>query len=216
MALLALVLTLVGVRTGLTVQDEDERIYVNTLRSMQDGDGYSAAVRYIVDRTGETVASAEEVAEAYYLRDNLPEKGDLRWLANGWKMFAGAHMPSGRFNAGEKAWFWIGVVVLCLVVSASGLIMLFPNFEQGRSLMQQANVIHAVAAILVMGLSLGHIYMGTIGVEGAYQNMRTGYTDETWAREHHENWYHEVKTRPGAGGAMSAARATAMKEGWKL
>jgi formate dehydrogenase subunit gamma len=153
---------------------------------------------------------------AIYLRDNLPEKGDLRWLANGWKMFAGMHMPSGRYNAGEKAWFWIGVVVLCLVVSASGLIMLFPNFEQGRSLMQQANVIHAVTAVLVMALSLGHIYMGTIGVEGAYQNMRTGYTDETWAREHHENWYHAVKSRPGAGGAMSAARASSMKEGWKL
>jgi formate dehydrogenase subunit gamma len=151
-----------------------------------------------------------------YAKDNLYEKGDLSWLANGWKMFAGHHMPSGRFNAGEKAWFWVGVVVLSLLVSASGLVMLFPNFEQGRQLMQQANVIHAVTAVLVMALALGHIYMGTIGVEGAYQNMRTGYTDETWAREHHEYWYHEVKSRPGAGGTMSAARATAMKEGWKI
>ncbi|MGH6892859.1 MAG: formate dehydrogenase subunit gamma [Dongiaceae bacterium] len=152
-----------------------------------------------------------------YLRDNLPEKGDLHWLVNGWKMFAGHHMPSGRFNAGEKVWFWAGVVLLCLLVSASGLILLFPNFEQGRLLMQQANVIHAIAGVLVIGLSLGHIYMGTIGVEGAYQNMRTGYTDETWGKEHHEYWYNDVmKGRPGAAGTASAARAGAMKEGWRL
>jgi formate dehydrogenase subunit gamma len=152
-----------------------------------------------------------------YIKDNLPEKGDLSWLFQGWKMFAGHHLPSGRFNAGEKAWFWLGVVVLSIIVSASGAILLFPNFEQGRLLMQQANVIHAISAVLVIGLSLGHIYMGTVGVEGAYQNMRTGFTDETWAKEHHEYWYDEVKgqAKP-AGGATSAAHASAMKEGWKL
>ena len=82
-----------------------------------------------------------------YVKDNLPQKGDLAWLSRGWRMFAGEHMPSGRFNAGEKVWFWIGVVLLCLVVSASGLILLFPNFEQGRLLMQQPSVIHAIADI---------------------------------------------------------------------
>jgi formate dehydrogenase subunit gamma len=130
-----------------------------------------------------------------YVRDNLPEKGDLAWMSRGWRMFAGEHLPSGRFNAGEKVWFWLGVVALCLLVSASGLILLFPNFEQGRLLMQQANVIHAIAGVLVIGLSLGHIYMGTIGVEGAYQNMRTGNTDETWAKEHHELWYNDSKNK---------------------
>ena len=129
-----------------------------------------------------------------YIRDNLPEKGDATWLAKGWKMFAGAHLPSGRFNAGEKVWFWVGVVVLCLIVSISGLILLFPNFDQLRATMQQASVVHAIAAILVIGLGLGHIYMGTIGVEGAYGNMRDGVTDETWAKEHHEYWYNDVKS----------------------
>lgn len=153
-----------------------------------------------------------------YVKDNLPEKGDLAWLGRGWRMFAGEHMPSGRFNAGEKVWFWIGVVLLCLVVSASGLILLFPNFEQGRLLMQQANVIHAISALLVMGFSLGHIYMGTIGVEGAYENMRVGYTDEAWAKEHHEYWYNDVMAGKGVAGgsAPSTARASSMKEGWKL
>ncbi|MCC7484891.1 MAG: formate dehydrogenase subunit gamma [Burkholderiales bacterium] len=154
---------------------------------------------------------------AIYLRDNLPEKGDGAWLANGWKMFSGAHLPSGRFNAGEKVWFWLGVVLLCLVVSASGAILLFPNFEQGRLLMQQASVVHAVAAVLVIGLALGHIYMGTAGVEGAYQNMRTGLTDETWAREHHEYWYNAVKAgREPVAGSASTAPAAPLTEGWRL
>jgi formate dehydrogenase subunit gamma len=131
-----------------------------------------------------------------YIRDNLPEKGDLNWLLNGWKMFRGDHMPSGRFNAGEKAWFWGGVVVLCTIVSISGIVLLFPNMSafELRATFQQANVIHAIAAVLVIAAGIGHIYMGTIGVEGAYGNMRDGMTDETWAKAHHENWYNDVKS----------------------
>ncbi len=128
-----------------------------------------------------------------FVKDNLPEKGDLAWLLNGWKIFKGEHMPSGKYNAGEKAWFWGGVVVLSLVLCVSGAVLLFPNFEQLRMTMQQANVVHAIAAVLVMGAAFGHIYLGTIGMEGAYRNMRDGYTDETWAKEHHELWYNDVK-----------------------
>ena len=148
-----------------------------------------------------------------YAKDNLPEKGDATWLANGWKFFRGMHLPSGRFNAGEKVWFWVGVVVLCLIVSVTGLILLFPNFDQVRSTMQQANILHAISAVLVTALGLGHIYMGSIGVEGAYRNMADGVTDEVWAREHHELWYNEVKrsARPAPGGAVPAG-APHMKE----
>jgi len=140
-----------------------------------------------------------------YIKDNLPEKGDLAWLANGWKMFKGEHLPSGRFNAGEKTWFWGGVVVLCLIVSVSGVVMLFPNIEafELRATFQQASVVHAIAAVLVVAAGLGHIYMGTIGVEGAYDNMRDGVTDETWAKEHHQYWYEDVKS--GKAAAKSGA-----------
>jgi len=131
-----------------------------------------------------------------YIKDNLPEKGDLSWIVNGWKMFKGEHLPSGRFNAGEKAWFWGGVVVLCIAISASGVVLLFPNvtaFEL-RATFQQASVVHAIAAVLVIAVGIGHIYMGTVGVEGAYGNMRDGVTDETWAKEHHQYWYEDVKS----------------------
>jgi formate dehydrogenase subunit gamma len=134
-----------------------------------------------------------------FIKDNLPKSYDFSWFAKAPGFFAGKHVPSGRFNGGEKAWFWGGVVVLCLALVGSGAVLLFPNFDQVRSTMQQMSVIHMVAALLVIALAIGHIYMGTIGVEGAYGAMRDGAVDESWAKEHHEYWYNDVK-----GGAKSA------------
>ena len=128
-----------------------------------------------------------------FVRDNVWRKIDWAWVRKGGGLATGEHIPSGRFNAGEKAWFWFGVTLLGIVVSASGLILDFPNFDQTRSIMQQANVVHAIASVLYMAMSLGHIYLGTIGAEGAYEAMRHGLVDETWAREHHEIWYEQVK-----------------------
>jgi formate dehydrogenase subunit gamma len=143
-----------------------------------------------------------------YIRDNLPEKGDLGWFAGAFAMFwSGKHVPSGRFNAGEKVYFWLGVVALCITLSVTGAIMLFPNFEQLRSTMQQVNVIHSVSAICMTLLAFGHIYVGTIGVEGAYGNMRDGVTDETWAKEHHELWYNDVKSGKAAAKSGAAPQA---------
>jgi len=138
-----------------------------------------------------------------YIKDNLPKTYDFAWFASAGGMFGGKHVPSGRFNAGEKVWFWVGVVVLSLIVSASGLILDFPNFDQVRAIMIEANVVHVISACAVMALSLGHIYMGTIGVDGAYESMRYGYVDETWAKEHHELWYNDVKA--GKFGAKPSA-----------
>lgn len=140
-----------------------------------------------------------------YVKDNLWQAADAQWIAKAGGLFSGQHVPSHRFNFGEKTWFWFGVMGLGLVVGVSGLILDFPNFEQGRALMQLSNVIHAIGALIFIALSLGHIYMGTVGVEGAYQAMRNGSVDETWAKEHHELWYEEVKGRtPAAAGASGA------------
>jgi formate dehydrogenase subunit gamma len=152
---------------------------------------------------------------AVYIKDNFPKLVDLQWFAKAGGLFTGSHVPSGRFNAGEKSWFWFGVVAMGIIVSATGLILLFPNFEQTRGTMQEAWTWHAVAALVFMAASLGHIYLGTIGVEGAYQAMRSGSVDEVWAKEHHELWYNEVKGKSGAksspGGAVPAG-APHMKE----
>lgn len=142
-----------------------------------------------------------------YVRHNLPAKGDLQWLVRFGGMLSGKEVPSGRFNAGEKGWFWVGVVVLGIAMSISGVILLFPNFEQVRTTMQQASIVHAGAGALFVALSLAHIYMGTIGVQGAYEGMRNGYVDETWAREHHELWHDEVKSGKTGEGEVTSPGA---------
>lgn len=138
-----------------------------------------------------------------FIKDNLPRLYDIKWFAKLGGMISGEHVPSGKFNGGEKIWFWVGVVVLSLIMGASGLVLLFPNFDQVRAVMIEANVVHAVAAGAVMAASLGHIYLGSIGVDGAYEAMRNGYVDEAWAKEHHELWYNDVKS-----GKVKAGTAT--------
>jgi formate dehydrogenase subunit gamma len=129
-----------------------------------------------------------------FVKDNFIHAIDVKWLTHLGGMFGkGEEIPSGRFNGGEKAWFWGGLVLLGAFVSVTGLILDFPNWNQGRELMQQANVIHAIAAVLFISGALAHIYIGTIGMEGAYRAMREGYVDEEWAKEHHALWYEEVK-----------------------
>jgi formate dehydrogenase subunit gamma len=130
-----------------------------------------------------------------YLRDNLPRAGDLAWLSRAGGMLGGDLLPSGRFNAGEKVVFWGGVIVLGLTVVASGLVLnqLVPGLANTRSQMQIANIVHGVSSFLMMAMFVGHIYMGTLGVKGAYQAMTTGYVDEAWAKEHHGLWHDDIK-----------------------
>jgi formate dehydrogenase subunit gamma len=130
-----------------------------------------------------------------FLRDNWPQKGDMNWLLKGGGLVSGAEPASNRFNAGEKVVFWGGVFFLGLVVVSSGFVLdkLLPGLLYERSTMQIAHMVHAVATVLMMAMFIGHIYLGTIGMQDAYKGMRTGYVDETWAKEHHEFWYDDVK-----------------------
>lgn len=131
-----------------------------------------------------------------YVRDNLPHPSDVRWLAKGGGLLGGGHVSSGRFNAGEKIWFWMGLVALGAVISFSGFVldMLVPGISYTRGNMQIASILHIVSTVLMMAMAIGHIYMGTVGMEGAYQAMRTGYVDDTWAKEHHDLWYEDVQS----------------------
>ena len=130
-----------------------------------------------------------------FLKDNRPSKDDLGWLLRGGGMFGGHEVPSHRFNAGEKIVFWGGVLLLGAVVVGSGLVLdqLIPGLAYLRGDMQVAHMIHAVATLLMMAMFAGHIYLGTVGMKGAYQGMRTGYVDEAWAHEHHALWADDIK-----------------------
>lgn len=138
-----------------------------------------------------------------FVKDNIWRDYDWDWLKRfGGLLSKGHNEPkSHRFNAGEKAWFWGGLSLLGLVVGISGLVLDFPNFDQTRQTMQWANMVHLIGATLFMVGAIGHIYMGTIGMKGAFSAMAKGDVDETWAKEHHYYWYEDVKAGriPSAG-----------------
>jgi formate dehydrogenase subunit gamma len=145
---------------------------------------------------GPLFAVALLVVIVTFVRDNLPRGDDLNWLAKGGGMFGNEEVPSHRFNAGEKLIFWGGVIMLGLIVVGSGLVLdkLVPGMAYLRGDMQVASMIHSIASVLMMAMFCGHIYLGTIGMKGAYQGMRTGYVDEAWAREHHALWAEDIRS----------------------
>lgn len=128
-----------------------------------------------------------------WMKHNVINGNDIKWFkAGGGGIIGNQHVSCGRFNGGEKVWFWI-VTLLGLTVGITGLILDFPNFEQVRSTMQNANLIHGALSIVWIAVAFGHIYIGTIGSEGSLDGMLTGEVDENWAKQHHDLWYDEVK-----------------------
>ncbi|PWC39045.1 formate dehydrogenase subunit gamma [Azospirillum sp. TSO35-2] len=130
---------------------------------------------------------------ALWLRDNIPEKADWTWIKSAGGLFskAGGHHPeAGRFNAGQKGVFW-GVVLGGMAMAATGYLMMVPFAVSGIGGMQILHVIHGLMAALLIAVVIGHIYIGTIGMEGAFDAMGSGEVDENWAIEHHRRWYKE-------------------------
>jgi formate dehydrogenase subunit gamma len=140
-----------------------------------------------------------------FVKDNIAGLSDFLWLKSGGGLFGDKQVPSHRFNPAEKGLFWWGMTVPGLCIIGSGLVLdqLLPGLGDTRSEMQIAHMVHAVGAILMMTALLGHIYMGTIGMHGAYRAMRTGYVSPGWAQEHHELWYDDV-----VAGKIPAQRST--------
>ncbi|HUR90280.1 MAG TPA: formate dehydrogenase subunit gamma [Ramlibacter sp.] len=132
-----------------------------------------------------------------FIKDELPRRGDLGWLIKLGGVFnkEGGEPPTHRFNAGEKVVYWMGVVVLGWFIVSSGLSLdgLLP-IQYTRQVMQWSHMFHSVAAVLMICLIGFHIYLGTVGVRGAYTAMRHGYVDEAWAQEHHGYWYEDIKS----------------------
>ena len=135
---------------------------------------------------------------------NIPKRADVEWLKQGGGMVGHRHPPAERFNAGQKVIYWI-VVLGGAAVAVSGYILMFPFYGTNIAGMQLAQIVHGVVALLFVAAMLGHIYIGTIGMQGAFEAMWDGTVDVNWAKEHHSLWAEkemakgEVKAPPPAG-----------------
>jgi formate dehydrogenase subunit gamma len=129
-----------------------------------------------------------------FFKDNFPTKVDIEWLKHGGGFIKNRHAPAGRFNLGEKLVFWFSLAA-GVAITLSGFLLLFPFYGTNIAEMQLAQVVHAVVAVLFIALILAHIYIGTLGMEGAFEAMASGEVDLNWAREHHDMWLAEQLKR---------------------
>jgi formate dehydrogenase subunit gamma len=142
-----------------------------------------------------------------FVSKNFLGKGDIGWIFKAGGMLGGKHPTAGFFNMGEKMWFWL-VILVGLVVSATGLALEFSFFGGTRELMELALVLHGVGATLLIVGSFGHIYMGVAGMQGSLESMTSGYVDLNWARQHHDQWAEECEKK---GEVLDKKPGTAME-----
>jgi formate dehydrogenase subunit gamma len=166
----------------------------------------SQAAKYVHNFTSFSFVAGLVLIIAIFFKDNIPEKVDLEWLKQGGGFIKNKHAPAGRFNPGEKAVYWLSLAA-GVFVSVSGFVLLFPFFGTDIADMQIAQAVHAIVAVLFVALILGHIYIGTLGMEGAFEAMGTGEVDLNWAMEHHDVWLARKLASEGRQGEASATPA---------
>ena len=166
--------------------------------------GVSELAKYVHNFTSFAFMAGLVLIVLIFFKDNLPERVDIDWLRQGGGFIKGKHAPAGRFNLGEKLVYWLSLAA-GVAVSLSGLLLLFPFYGTNIADMQLAQAAHAIIALLFIALILAHIYIGTLGMEGAFEAMGTGEVDLNWAREHHDRWLAEQLERDG--GRTSATPA---------
>jgi formate dehydrogenase subunit gamma len=125
-----------------------------------------------------------------WVKDNIPDKVDLAWIKAGGGMIGHGHPDAKRFNAGQKVVFWITVLGGTLV-ALSGYVLIFPFAVTDMAGQQLAHIVHGILSVLMVAAMLAHIYIGTLGMEGAFHAMGSGEVDLNWAKEHHSLWVEE-------------------------
>lgn len=142
-----------------------------------------------------------------WIAGNIPNRVDAEWIKRGGGIVGNDHPPAYRFNAGQKMIYWI-VVVGGTAVAVSGYFLMFPFYATNIVGMQVAQIVHAVVSVLFVAAMLGHIYIGTIGMEGAFEAMGTGEVDLNWAKQHHRLWLEEEMARTGPNESQRQPAAT--------
>jgi formate dehydrogenase subunit gamma len=118
---------------------------------------------------------------------NIPNRIDIEWLKEGGGIVGDKHPPAERFNAGQKGIYWI-VVGGGAAVAVTGYLLMFPFYVTNIAGMQAAQMVHATVAVLFIAVMIAHAYIGTIGMEGAFEAMWDGTVDVNWAKQHHSAW----------------------------
>ena len=133
-----------------------------------------------------------------WIKDNIPDRYDWAWLRAGGGFFGRGHPPARRFNAGQKLIYW-SVILGGIALSVTGILMLFPFSATDINGMQWAQYIHATVGVILIAIMIAHIYIGSLGMEGAYSAMSTGEVDLAWARAHHRVWVEEEQAKTARG-----------------
>ena len=118
---------------------------------------------------------------------NFPGRVDVEWLKAGGGVVGHKHPHAHRFNGGQKLIYW-WVVIAGTSIAASGYLLMFPFYATDIGGMQWAQIVHGVSAMLFVAIMLAHIYIGTVGMEGAFEGMWDGTVDVNWAKQHHDLW----------------------------
>jgi formate dehydrogenase subunit gamma len=142
-----------------------------------------------------------------WIAGSIPNRVDLEWTKRGGGIVGHDHPPAYRFNAGQKMIYWV-VVLGGTLVAASGYLLMFPFYVTDIQGMQLAQTVHAIIAVLFVAAMLAHIYIGTIGMEGAFEGMGEGTVDVNWAREHHALWLEQENARTGPNDRQRQPMAT--------
>jgi formate dehydrogenase subunit gamma len=142
-----------------------------------------------------------------WIAGNIPNKVDVEWLKRGGGIIGHDHPPAYRFNAGQKGIYWAQVIG-GVAIAVTGYVLMFPFYLTDIAGMQTAQMVHAIVAVLFVALMLGHIYIGTIGMEGAFEAMGEGMVDVNWAREHHALWLDQEMARTGPNESQRQPMAT--------
>jgi formate dehydrogenase subunit gamma len=150
----------------------------------------SEAAKYVHNFTSFPFAVGLVLIVALWIKDNIPRKIDVIWIKEGGGFIGAKHPPAGRFNAGEKLVFWFALCGGAGII-VSGFLLLFPFYVTNIAGMQITQIVHSLIAVFFIAVILGHIYVGTLGMEGAFEAMGTGEVDLNWAKEHHRNWLEE-------------------------
>ena len=166
----------------------------------------SEAAKYVHNFVSFSFIAGLVLITVIFFKDNLLQWVDIEWLKRGGGFIKNKHAPAGRFNLGEKLVYWLSLVA-GVAVSVSGLLLLFPFYGTNIAEMQLAQVVHAVVAVLFVALILAHIYIGTLGMEGAFEAMGTGEVDLNWAKEHHDLWLAQQLANQDRQGQPSATPA---------